>query len=52
MIHARSIVQRLKLFNQDREPERLALKYKAMNKDAFAFFRGSCHLFYEDWPKD
>ena len=52
MEHDRRIVQRLKLFNQDREPERLALKYKAMNKDAFAFFRGSCHLFYEDWPKN
>lgn len=22
-----------------------------MQKDAHAFFRGTCHLFYEDWPK-
>ncbi len=52
MARERRIAERLKAFNQGREPERLAMKYKAMNKDAFAFLRGSCHLFYEDWPKD
>ncbi|MEY4354298.1 MAG: hypothetical protein RLZZ609_2539 [Cyanobacteriota bacterium] len=46
-----SIPQRLKSFNQGRDPERLAMKYKAMAKDPFAFFRGTCHLFYEDWPQ-
>jgi uncharacterized protein (DUF2252 family) len=34
-----------------RDPERLQLKYKAMRKSAFAFLRGTCHLFYEDWPR-
>jgi uncharacterized protein (DUF2252 family) len=52
MAHQRRIAERLKTFNQDREPVRLAMKYKAMNKDAFAFLRGSCHLFYEDWLRD
>jgi len=52
MARERRIAERLKAFNQGREPGRLAMKYKAMNKDAFAFLRGSCHLFYEDWPKD
>ncbi|MFM7639988.1 MAG: DUF2252 domain-containing protein [Cyanobium sp.] len=47
-----TIPERLQAFNQGRDPERLALKYAAMAKDPFAFFRGSCHLFYEDWPKD
>jgi len=46
-----SIPDRLKAFNQGRDPERLAMKYAAMAKDSFAFFRGTCHLFYEDWPK-
>lgn len=33
-------------FNAGREPERLALKYSKMRGDPFAFFRGSCDLFY------
>jgi uncharacterized protein (DUF2252 family) len=39
-------------FNAGREPERLQLKYRKMRSSAFAFFRGSCHLFYARWPKD
>jgi uncharacterized protein (DUF2252 family) len=46
-----SIIERIQAFNADREPERLALKYQRMRANAFAFFRGSCHLFYEDWVK-
>ena len=45
-----NVVQRIMDFNAGRDPERLALKYRAMLADAFAFLRGSCHLFYEDWP--
>lgn len=37
-------------YNAGREPERLALKYQAMRQDAFAFMRGTCHLYYQDWP--
>lgn len=40
---------RIQQFNAGRDPERLAIKYAAMAKDPFVFFRGSCHLFYEDW---
>jgi uncharacterized protein (DUF2252 family) len=29
-------------------PDMLKLKYKAMAVNAFYFFRGTCHLFYED----
>lgn len=46
-----SLPDRLKAFNQGRDPERLAMKYAAMAKDPFTFFRGTCHLFYQDWPK-
>ena len=47
-----SIVQRIKTFNQHppRNQELLQLKYAKMKENAFAFLRGSCHLFYEDWP--
>jgi len=45
------MVERIRQFNAGRDPERLALKYEAMRKSAFAFLRGTCHLFYEDLPK-
>ncbi len=37
-------------YNAGREAERVAMKYRAMRQDAFAFLRGTCHLFYQDWP--
>jgi len=46
-----SLVTRILEFNCDREPERLALKYAAMRRDPFSFFRGTAHLFHDDWPK-
>jgi len=39
-------------FNEGRDPERLDMKYEAMRQSPFAFFRGKCHLFWEDWPRD
>ena len=33
------------------DPARLALKYAAMRKDGFAFFRATCHLFYAHLPE-
>jgi uncharacterized protein (DUF2252 family) len=51
-VHRNSdLIERIASFNLGRDPERLQLKYKAMRKDAFAFLRGTCHLFYEDWPR-
>jgi len=47
-----SVWERIASFNQGRDPERLLLKYKAMQHDAFAFLRGTAHLFYQDWPQD
>lgn len=43
------VFPRIEQFNQGRDPERLKLKYAAMSQNPFIFFRGSCHLFYEDW---
>ncbi|APA87379.1 DUF2252 domain-containing protein [Paraburkholderia sprentiae WSM5005] len=38
-------------FNAGRDPERLAMKYKAMRGSPFVFLRGTCHLFYERLPR-
>jgi uncharacterized protein (DUF2252 family) len=43
-----SLAERLKIFNANLLPEKVRLKYEAMAENAFAFFRGTCHLFYED----
>ena len=51
MARTGDVVDRILRFNAGRERERLALKYAAMASGAFRFFRGSCHLFYEDWPR-
>jgi len=42
----------IRAYNADRDPERLALKYARMAADAFAFLRGSCHLFYAQLPPE
>jgi uncharacterized protein (DUF2252 family) len=43
-----SIAERIKQFNSNRLPLYTAFKYRAMAKDAFTFYRGTAHLFYED----
>ena len=45
---AETVSKRIEQFNQGRNPERLLLKYQAMRTNSFVFFRGTCHLFYED----
>jgi len=40
--------ERITSFNKDRLPEIVKLKYKTMAQNVFVFFRGTCHLFYED----
>jgi uncharacterized protein (DUF2252 family) len=47
-----TIFERIQQFNQGRDPKLFELKSHTMQSDAFAFFRGTCHLFYEDWPTD
>ncbi len=46
------VVQRILAFNNGRDPQRLRLKYRAMRASAFAFFRGSAHLFYDRLPRN
>ena len=47
-ISSRDALARIERFNAGREPERLAIKYGAMRASAFAFFRATAHLFWED----
>jgi uncharacterized protein (DUF2252 family) len=44
------LVERIQQFNQGRDPQLLHRKYKTMQRNSFAFLRGTCHLFYQDWP--
>jgi len=46
-----NILSRIQNFNQGRLPDILQLKYAAMAENAFRFYRGTCHLFYEDLCK-
>ncbi|SDF74984.1 Uncharacterized conserved protein, DUF2252 family [Mucilaginibacter pineti] len=40
--------ERLLTFNAGLLPDMLQLKYEAMTENPFRFFRGTCHLFFED----
>jgi uncharacterized protein (DUF2252 family) len=44
----RDVVDRLVKFNADRQTAGVRHKFALMAQDPFSFFRGSCHLFYED----
>jgi uncharacterized protein (DUF2252 family) len=50
-MNPRNICQRIEQFNSQRPVNLQKIKYDKMKKDPFSFFRGSCHLFHEDWPK-
>jgi uncharacterized protein (DUF2252 family) len=45
------VSQRIKAFNARFLPDKVQLKYKLLAADPFRFFRGTCHLFYEDLVK-
>lgn len=44
---ARSIVD----YNRGRDPEMLQRKFALLRADPYAFYRGTCHLFYETLPR-
>lgn len=41
---------KIKQFNGGRNPKLLKQKYQNMRSNAFVFYRGACHLFYQDLP--
>jgi uncharacterized protein (DUF2252 family) len=46
-----NLVDRIRGFNQGREPERLQYKYARMRASVFGFYRGTSHLFFQDWAQ-
>jgi uncharacterized protein (DUF2252 family) len=46
----RDVWELIRAFNRHRDLNIVAQKYRKMRKNAFAFFRGTCHLFYRDLP--
>lgn len=52
MVSNSPVIQRIQQFNQGRDPQQLQLKFAKMREDVFSFFRGTCHLFYEDFDAD
>ncbi len=49
-MHKRDVWELIQIFNQHRNPQTILRKYASLRKDSFAFFRGTCHLFYQDLP--
>src|SRR6201992_1872150 len=43
-----SVFNRIIQYNNGRLPDLLQMKYKLMSDNLFSFYRGTCHLFYED----
>ena len=46
----RAVLTAIAHFNQGRDPERLARKYRALRANAFSFLRGTGHLFWSEAP--
>ena len=46
---SRNIFDRIETYNRGRNPDLTQRKFEKMREDVFSFFRGTCHLFYEDW---
>ena len=44
-------VEKIVRYNVGRDPDRLALKYKAIADNPFSFLRGTCPLYFEQLPK-
>ncbi|WP_114941518.1 DUF2252 family protein [Mucilaginibacter endophyticus] len=42
------ISERLIAFNKPLLPDMVQLKYRGMAENAFRYFRGACHQFYQD----
>ena len=45
------ISERIVDFNKGLLPDMVKLKYEAMAENIYRFYRGTCHLFYEDFSK-
>lgn len=46
-----NITKRIQAFNKGRNEFFLNIKYKAIAESPFRFYRGTCHIFYQDFSK-
>lgn len=46
-----AVAARIAAYHKGRAPDLLARKYAIMARSPFAFYRGSCQLFVDGWPK-
>ncbi len=44
-------IRSIESFNTNLLPEMVDIKYNLMSKNIYSFYRGTCHLFYEDLSK-
>ena len=51
MATAQSSAQSILDYNRGRDPEILRRKYQLLRADPYAFYRGTCHLFYQSLPR-
>lgn len=51
MAKADSVAQSILDYNRGRDPEILRRKFELLRTDPYAFYRGTCHLFYERLPR-
>ncbi|MFS2002703.1 DUF2252 domain-containing protein [Duganella sp. CT11-25] len=51
-LRERDVAGLVAVFNAGRDPERVTQKYRLIADNPFAFLRGTCHLFYQDFPAD
>ena len=51
MAIARRVAQSVLDYNRGRDPDMLRRKFALLRADAYAFYRGTCHLFYETLPR-
>lgn len=47
-----NVSKRIAQFEDGRLPEMLAIKHQLMTENIFRFYRGTCHLFYEDLARE
>ncbi len=52
MLKVDSVTQSILAYNRGRDPQRLRRKFELLRRDPFAFFRGTCHLYYATLPRD
>src|SRR3982751_5023923 len=45
------LIERIYEFNSTCPEELVQLKFELMRENMFRFFRGTCHLFFEEWSK-